>query len=232
MTDAPDFRFRADLFRIVCRFAAMSDGVRVEPGANGAGAILVAWTHDFAFAVLDASGHAKRAAEIRVPYEFMDATTRAVKSAPQGDAIRIAITNGEAMCDYVGMRAFNVERAAPPDNWRAWAKRQTGHSLVGPVSLRRDVLAAIGDASKMLARASGMTSFDADRAELVLRGGVEGAIVVAFARFPDAFAIVRDATDNGSRDRGDWRAPTWLDEPAGVLDFAQRGPAPEAGVRL
>lgn len=230
MTDAPDFRFRADLFRIACRFASMADGVRIEPAPRGEGAILTAWTDLAAFAILDVGARCARAAMIRVPHEFLDATHRAVRAAPQGEAVCMSIVSGVAMCDGVGLRAENCVREAEPDNWRAWARRNGNAPLVGSLSIRRDLLATIGDAAQMLVRAGGGGGFDAERAPIRFAGGVEGAVAVEFPAFRDAFVIVRDAQSDD--DHGKWKTPAWLEDarpPA--LDFKGRAP-PEAGLRL
>lgn len=224
MTDSPDFRFRADLFRVAARFASMSAGVRIEPAQAG-GVLLAGWTDDLAFAALDPHGHAKQAAQVRVPFEFVDATTRAIRSA-NGETVRIAIAGGEATCDFVSLRASNCVRPASPDHWRAWCRRQAGAPLMGALDLRRDFLAAIADAAQLLARAGGANGFDADRAPLVFCGGREGAIVVEFPLYPNAFVVVRDVID-ARDDPGKWEAPAWLEG-----ESAPEGPAPEAGVTL
>lgn len=229
MTDAPEFRFRADLFRIACRFASMAEGVRIEPAPNTDGAILTAWTDDAAFAILDIRARCSRPAMIRVPHEFLDATHRAVRGAPQGDAVCVSIVNGVAMCDFVGLRAENCVRDAEPDNWRAWARRNGDGPLVGALCFRRDVLATIGDAAQMLARAGGHDAWNAERAPIRFAGGVEGAVAVEFPLFPDAFVIARDVAS--PTDSGRWDAPRWLDDKHPLFEFKGRAP-PEAGVRL
>ncbi len=205
---------RADLFRIAWRFTAPGKGVRVEPAAEGG--VIIGATDAAAFVVLDRSAEVAASVLIDAPREFMQAVarTRRLKSDPLQTRI---LANGAALaCNLVPLVVDAAVREVAADAWRAAIDRNAFARITTPtLSFRRDVIDDIQEAARMLAHAAGRSVGEAESATFTIKGGVEGAVMVEFDDWPDAFALIADAqrTPGG---RWGWAPPAWIAPPTRV----------------
>lgn len=204
---------RADLFRAAVRFAPKGTAVRVEPVASGHGAVIAAWSEDAGLFIYDRSAVVLRSADLHLPPDFIEALAKAVRSSTPGDKRLLGNSEGAVTFDS-HLTAQNAIVAPKVSPWRAEIGRH-GVTRIrqDAVLCRRDVMADLNEAARMLARASGRSAHESERAEYVLRAGQEGALIVTFPDIgEDAFAVVGKSLPPADI-AWNWTPPDWLRAP-------------------
>lgn len=208
-----DISFRTDLFRVAWRFTVPGKGVRVEPAPNGG--ILIGATDDAAFVVFDHSAVVDRAVLIDAPKDFMDAVARTRQLKLDPSTVRVRANRAALACDHVSTIVENGVTEVAADAWRQAIDRNAFARITAPtLTFRRDVADDINQAARALARATGMPRSEAERATYTIKGGVDGAVMVEFDAWPDAFALIANAQRTPTQ--WAWNPPPWLAPPVRV----------------
>lgn len=199
---------RADLFRVAWRFSMPGKGVRIEPAAQGG--VIIGATDAAAFAVLDRTAEVERAALVDAPREFMEAVARTRRANNDPSAVRLHARHGVLACDGVAIIVENAVQEVAPDAWRQAIDRNAFARIVSPcLAFSREVIEDVAEAARQLARAAHRPQHEAEEARFTIKGGIDGAVMVEFAAWPDAFALIADV-QTGDGGQWGWAPPDWL----------------------
>lgn len=216
----PRCSFRADLFRVVRRFAEPTVGVRVEP-ARGGGVVLVGWSDAALMVLRDVEGFAAGPCQVRVNEAFMTGVAKTMHDVGQDRArglhvmgvdTTIGVTPRHFHSVHCENAVFEVDGAG---EWRRWVERSAFARRRAGLDLDAETLGLLESSAKALAIASGQAP---QRARVSLLGGAEHCCAATFGGFEDAFVIAvapdeaqLEVNAIGER-KSAWVPPDWMQQ--------------------
>ena len=211
------FSVRADLYRIAAGFTTREAwvlehypalaGVALEPSGAG-GVILSACNGLLALVVRDKGGRASRSAVMSRPEHGLRDAARARSVASAGFAARLVFDDGDCVIDIQPDQDISLsEIAGPCPDFRA---RLPVEAVKRGVDLPAHAAERVAIAARQLADAAGGADETVNARFCCYHDGGDGLIVVRFAAWPDAFALIAPDGGEGAAAPATWRPPLWL----------------------